>query len=880
MTNEHQKISVSDIGMDAEQSDIDALLYENQKLKKINKVLVERIERGLGNDSGAYATFESAVVLAEKVKQRTQQLQQALSNLELVNEDLNKAKNEAEQKHQLLIDAIESISDAFVLFDQQRIFTLANTAFYKLWGNTGLDFVDGMSMVEMQQKILKSGIIDFSTPQSEKLTSRSDFSTSGVFKLANGRWIQATERPACQGGLVMIFTDITALKRSEEAKREQALAEKSKVLQSTLDHLSQGVALFNNNHQLEAWNEQFVSLTGVSPQLAQQGVSFNELMRYTGIDQPSADWFRHQLSNSRIEQVLNNGAILEIQSHRTASGSLVVTYTDITEQQQYETALKASEHRIRLITDAMPALISYIDKELNYSFTNRAFEEWFQQSRSEIDHKSMAQLIGDEEFERHRQYLKRTLGGQRVVFEIEQQLPSGKKYVQKTYVPNFDSNAEVVGFFALEQDVTQQRRTSEALNQAYRHMEKRVLERTKELTELNQQLRQEVTERKEAETRLVDAKREAEQANITKTKFLAAVSHDLLQPMSAAKLFASALQEYPLTTEASKLVQSLNYSMSDVESLVGTLIDISKLDAGVVEPDMASFDCGVMLDNLANEFREQAKRRNLNFRFVSTSVPILTDRQLLARILRNFLSNAIRYTDDGDILLGCRRRPEGLLFQVWDTGIGIPEEQLKEIFLEFKRLPSRKRRSNNGLGLGLAIVDKISSILDHQVSVQSVLGKGSVFSILVPYGEQETPQPVQAVAVNDDMGALLKEKRILVIDNDLNICKGMESLLAGWGCRVKTATGIDDIDLGELKHHCPDLVIVDYHLDDGETGMNAIEFLREQIGYAIPTLMITANYSQELKQQVRECGYHLLNKPIKPHKLKSMLRYLFQHPAK
>lgn len=859
---------------------MESLLRENEKLKKINRVLIDRIERGLANDNGAYASFESAVVLSEKVKERTQQLQQALKDLERVNQDLFHAKNEAEQKHQLLIDAIESISDAFVLFDQQRIFVLANTAFYQLWENAGLAGIDGMSMPEMQKKIFKSGIIDYSTSQSEKLTSRSEISTLGIFRLTDGRWMQATERPSREGGLVMIFTDITAIKRSEEAKRERALAEKSKILQSTLDHLSQGVALFNSEHQLEAWNEQFISLAGISPDLAEQGVSLQTLLALGRVDPRTVQRLALRQVDIRLEQALDNGTIMEIESHNTGTGAIVVTYTDITEQRQYEEALRASEHRIRLVTDAMPALISYIDRDLNYNFTNRAFEEWFKQSRDEIDQKSMAQLLGPEEFARHREYLERTLGGQRVVFEIEQQLPGGSKYVLKTYVPNFDSNGQVAGFFALEQDVTQQRLTSEALNQAYRHMEKRVLERTKELTELNQQLRLEVTERQEAETRLFEAKREAEIANIAKTKFLAAVSHDLLQPMSAAKLFASALQEYQLPDGASKLLESLNYSMADVESLVSTLIDISKLDAGVVTPDLAPFDCGVMLENLANEFRQQAERSQLNFRFVPSSVTILTDRQLLARILRNFLSNAIRYTDSGDILLGCRRRPEGLLMQVWDSGIGIPAEQLEEIFLEFKRLPSNKRRSTNGLGLGLAIVDKISRILGHPVDVHSEPGRGSVFSILVPYGERQVPTPARVSTHPEEQGSALQGKRILVIDNDVSICQGMEVLLRGWGCEVMTATGLDDIDVEALREAMPDLSIADYHLDDGATGIDAVEVLHQQLGQAVPTLMITANYSQELKQKVRKSGYHLLNKPIKLHKLKVMLQHLFQGAPK
>ncbi len=862
-------------------SELEALRYENAKLKKINRTLVQRIENGLGNYSGAYASFESAVILTEKVKERTIRLQQALNELEKANNELESANNnltsakrEAEQKHQLLIDAIESISDAFVLFDSQRRFTLANSAFYELWSHSGLQFQPGLYLSEIQHQIALSGIIDTSIPVNEKIVRRGELSNQGIFRLRDDRWVQITERQTREGGLVIIFTDITSLKQSEAARREQALAEKSKILQSTLDHLSQGVALFNDNHQLEAWNNQFLELTNTPAKLIRRGIRFQALAPHAELGSALPQHVDPNHGSFESEKILKGDRLLEIQRHTTSSGGFVITYTDVTEREEYEAALRASEHRIRLITDAMPALIGYISRELRYTFTNKAFEEWFQRPRAEIDHLSLLDILGEDEFERHRPYILKTLEGQHVSFDIEQSLPCGKKYIHKTYIPDYDESGMVVGLFALEQDVTQQRRTAEALSHAYQHMEHRVTERTKELTELNSKLRQEVAERKEAEKLLMEAKGEAEHANLTKTKFLAAVSHDLLQPMSAARLFTTALQEHKLPQEASKLVDSLNYSMEDVESLVSTLVDISKLDAGVVEPDIAAFDANVLLKNLANEFRPQAEQANLHFRFVPSSAVVATDAQLLARILRNLLSNAIRYTDHGDILLGCRRHPEGLLIQVWDTGIGIPQEKLTEIFLEFKRLPSEQNRGAKGLGLGLAIVDKISRILGNQIYVRSEPGKGSVFSVLVPYGKlpehQPIMQPPQLAAVEDAM----IERRILVIDNDTSICEGMETLLGNWGCQVLATTSIHKLDAEVLKQAPPDLVIADYHLDNEETGVEAAKQLRHWLGQSLPVLMITANRSQSLKQQVRELGYHLLNKPIKPHKLKSMLRHL------
>ncbi len=854
-------------------AELEALRYENSKLRKINNVLVQRIENGLGNYRGAYASFESAVTLSEKVKQRTIQLQQAMNDLETANGDLSLAKRDAEEKHQLLIDAIEIISDAFVLFDRQRRFTLANSSFHELWSTAGLRCEPGRSLDQIRRQIENSGIVDLTAPADKRNLRRGELSHRGVFRLRDGRWIRITESHTREGGLVIIFSDITALQHSEAAQREQALAEKSRVLQSTLDHLSQGIALFNQQQRLEAWNNQLLALTNTPVKTIRRGIGFQELILRAKLDSVPVN-LSPDGGDCHLERILKGDRLLEIKRYRTGSGGFVITFTDITEHEAYETALRASENRIRLITDTVPALIGYITRDMRYTFINKTFEAWFQRPREGIEKLTLEEILGAEEFKRHLQYLARTLAGQRADFEIEQTLPCGKKHIHKSYIPDRDELGNVVGLFALERDVTQQRRTAEALNQAYRHMEHRVNERTKELTELNSQLRREVVERMQAEKQLVEAKHEAEHANLTKTKFLAAVGHDLLQPMSAARLFTTALQEHQLPAQAARLVESLNYSMEDVESLVSTLVDISKLDAGVVQPDIVAFDIATLLGNLANEFRQQAAVAGLNFRFVPCTATISTDSQLLARILRNLLSNAIRYTEQGDILLGCRRHREGLLIQVWDTGIGIPQNKLTEVFLEFKRLASKRKNVTRGLGLGLAIVDKIARILGNQIHVRSEEGKGSVFSILVPYGELSLQR---ASAVRQQAMALatpLAESCILVIDNDTSICAGMETLLGSWGCRVLSATGIGELDAAELRSSMPDLVIADYHLDDGETGIDAAKQLRHWLGQSLPVLMITANRTQELKQQVREQGYHLLNKPIKPHKLKSMLRHL------
>ena len=434
----------------------------------------------------------------------------------------------------------------------------------------------------------------------------------------------------------------------------------------------------------------------------------------------------------------------------------------------------------------------------------------------------------------------------------------------RSYVPNRLPNGEVVGIFVLIRDITERRRTAEALHQAYQHLEVRVRERTTELTQLNHQLLREIEERRRAEQK-------AEQANLSKTKFLAAVSHDLLQPLNAARLFTSALQEQ---SSSPALVRNVSNALDDVESLLGTLVDISKLDAGVIKADVATFAVSDLLDNLAAEYAATAASEGLRLSYVPSSLRVRSDIQLLARILRNLLSNAIRYTPHGRLLLGCRRRGRRLSIEVWDTGIGIPLDKREEIFQEFKRGDSQRPDQDRGLGLGLAIVEKIAGILGHRIQVRSTPGKGSVFSIDVPLSRQ-APKPQAALPEVLPLLERLEGARIWVLDNDAAICAGMRTLLEQWGCRVNTALNEEDL-AAQLPEDAADagLLIVDYHLDNDRNGLDAVAAINAQRLSPLPALMITANYSNELKQQVRELGHTLMHKPVRPMKLKAAISHL------
>lgn len=836
------------------------------KLERINQALIERVESDAVQHSGPWEAFQHSVVLAEQVRERTDALNQALSDLKVSHRDLQQANVKAAVSHQRLVDAIESISEGFALFDDQRRIVLFNQKFADQWQAVGVDISQGTHILDIKRLAQQSGLV------SEIVHSKS--SQAPIFRLHTERWLQVSERPTTDGGRVVLFTDITDLKADETVRREEALAQKTRVLQRTIGNLSQGVVLITPDGRLELWNQRFIELTGVDVSLLDNHPPFSTLVSHDAHQVLQPDSKGDACS---AEQVLADGRVIEVRNHPMPDGGFINTYTDITERHQHAQQLRESERWIRLITDQVPALIAYVDRQLHYSFTNKVYDEWYGWPRGALTGQHIRQVHGDAQFARLQPWVERAMAGEQVTFEIDERNARDElRYMLKSYVPNLSPDGETVGMFVLIRDITERRRTNEALHEAYQHMEQRVQERTSELQDLNDQLLLEIDERRDAEARLREASKDAEQANLSKTKFLAAVSHDLLQPLNAARLFTGALAEQPIEAQAAGLVRSVCHSLEDLESLITTLVDISKLDAGVVKPDITSFQISDLLDNLANEYSQVARAEGVELRFVASHVVVQSDTQLLSRILRNFLSNALRYTDQGSILLGCRRRADCLELEVADTGIGIAQAQLGEIFQEFKRLGPSNGRQDSGLGLGLAIVDKISRVLGHPVSVRSQEGKGSVFSVQVPYGNlqpsKEGFEALLPMPVNQ-----LDQARIWVIDNDPAICDAMATLMEGWGCQVLTALSLDDL-CQQVDPASSDvqLIIADYHLDNDETGLDAARALNQRLPGPVPVLMITANYGQDLKQQIRESGYLLIHKPVKPMKLKTTLSHLLE----
>lgn len=431
-----------------------------------------------------------------------------------------------------------------------------------------------------------------------------------------------------------------------------------------------------------------------------------------------------------------------------------------------------------------------------------------------------------------------------------------------------DEGELVEGFVA---DITERKQAQRRLQQINDELERRVEARTRELLAANAHLQAEIAERERIERQLREARDAAEEANRSKDKFLAAASHDLLQPMNAARLLISTLRERQLPAAEQLLVERAHQALEGAEELLTDLLDISRLDQAAVKPDIESYRLDELLLPLASEFQSVAEAAGLRLRVRVPALAVRTDARLLGRILRNFLSNACRYTRAGGVLLGARRRGDRLRLEVWDSGRGIPENQLQAIFLEFNQLDVERAADRQGVGLGLAIVDRIAQILGCRIDVRSRLGHGSVFAVEVPLA----PLPAAPVAVRAQpaLGDPLPGCRLLVLDNETRILESMTALLGNWGCEVLTAHDPQQA-LHVLQERPPQAILADYHLDGGLTGSTAIHLLRERFGQAIPAVMITADRSDLCVSELQRQGIPLLNKPLKPGKLRAVLSQL------
>ncbi|MER8486041.1 hybrid sensor histidine kinase/response regulator [Mesorhizobium sp. M1322] len=402
-------------------------------------------------------------------------------------------------------------------------------------------------------------------------------------------------------------------------------------------------------------------------------------------------------------------------------------------------------------------------------------------------------------------------------------------------------------------------------------LENRVRTRTEELHSTLRRLEQ-------SNIDLSAAKENAELANLSKTRFLAAASHDVLQPLNAAHLSVSALAEVQTSDEGKKLVRQVERSLETMEDLLRTLLDISKLDAGVVQPDIGDVSLEVLFSSLRSDFLPVAELKSLTLKFRPVNAVVRSDRTLLRRILQNLLSNALRYTRSGGVLVGTRHRGDTIRIDVADTGCGIPDDQREAVFEEFHRgtIPTDAGLAGAGLGLGLAIVRRIAAALGHPVTFSSKVGHGTIFHIDVPVGIGAS---VDAIASSADMerprGYGLFGTKVLLVENDVEVLQAMTSLLERWQCLVRPATSTDAaLEMLGDTDWVPDIVIADQHLDGGDLGTTTIAEVRDYLSRAVPALIVTADGSETVAKAARAAGIELMRKPLKPAQLRALLAHL------
>ena len=534
-------------------------------------------------------------------------------------------------------------------------------------------------------------------------------------------------------------------------------------------------------------------------------------------------------------------------------------------------ALQFNRDLLQQALDQVRHGLSVFDKDMHLICWNRQFRELFDlpeefvqlglpldtilrvsAARAGIESQMIETVVGDRVLKlavRHEIFHERELSGKKILEVRTSPMPHG---------------GIVITYF----DITQRVASDAALARANETLERRVQERTRELLAVNRALG--------------EAKAAADAANLDKTRFIAAASHDILQPLNAARLYAASLVERPLPGPDGLLVRNLDASLSAVEEIFSALIDVSRMDAGRMEPDIEAFPLASILEQLRVEFEPLAREKGLRLAVVHTSAWVQSDRQLLRRVLQNLLANAIKYTSRGSVLMGVRKAGNTLAIAVYDTGPGIDESERQIIFKEFHRL-AETAGSERGVGLGLSIVERICKVLDLQLVLNSKLGRGSMFAVHVPRAAASDRVAIRPAATGPAPGSF-EGIRVLCLDNEPAVLAGMEALLKGWHCTIEMSGGAEPvlarrIGFPAANIRWPDVILADYHLDFG-TGLDAVAKLRAAAGYAIPAIIITADHSTGVQRAIRMAGFPHLKKPIKPAALRAALaQSLIRRPA-
>ncbi|MCJ2182643.1 PAS-domain containing protein [Novosphingobium sp. 1949] len=674
-----------------------------------------------------------------------------------------------------------------------------------------------------------------------------------------------------------------ALERLNAANAELAKAHADAtaarvLLRDAIESLSDGFALFDDEDRMILCNRAFLKIFPYFESISESAPEFSELASRLaragatlGAHQAPERWLKDRVAQHRRAQgahvqALSDGRWIQINELRTSQGGTVGIYTDITSVKAEDARQRARELAERNL--ALQATLDTLSEGVCLFDAVGRLQAWNEGALSLLgldDVRSNAE--GNPGIENHEMLRRwcigkhgldcpealdwREGGEARAAGQLETACMMADRHIVIRSVPL--KNGGMVFTF---DDVTDHVRFQRSLTETAETLERRVVERTAELVEVNQQL--------------IEAKNEAETANRSKTSFIASASHDLLQPLNAARLFVSAMDGMAMPPRQSSLVEQASTALDSVEDLLEALFEISRLDAGAVQPEIEPLALEGILSALRIEFAPLAGAGGLDFTIAQTDLWVRSDARLLRRVLQNFVSNAIRYTEQGSVRVEVRENGGEVCVTVRDTGPGIAEDDRDQIFEEFRRVG--KTQKIPGKGLGLAIVRRVTALLDHAIHLDTAPGKGAAFTICAPSCAPEARASDAPLALQGT--AARAGGMVLVVDNDPAILLGMEALLENWGLDVVTVTDPSDPAAAAALEQDLAMLIVDYHLDDALTGERAVAMLRERAGRTIPAMLITADRSDEVAEMAAGLGLPVLNKPVKPARLRALLRQL------
>lgn len=714
---------------------------ENIRLRAIAMALIDRVEQGQ-NSTRPFSQFQHAVTMEQQIRARTQDLAETLNLLRVTNARLSVARREAVKARNDLTDALEAMEEGFAMFDDRDFLILSNSRFCAHLPDVRHRIAPGMHFQQYVQVVSDSSALHLPDGQTragwaaQRQESHRRQNVNFVVPLIGDRWLQVSEQRMSSGGTAVTQTDVTAMIRAEREEREKLLDVQARMVRATLDHIDQGVCIFDAQQRLVGWNRRLRELTAPPLELITTGTPLRNILVYLGRKRRFAQagagarllrWVAGPSTRPALSLELHpaDGAVLRLYAQATPDGGFVISLTDMT-----------------------------------------------------AERRAIAEM--------HR------------------------------------------------------------LNET---LEARVIARTQEL-----------------ET----ARDLAERANTSKSRFVASASHDLLQPLNAAKLFMASLRETALLPDQRCLTDRIFSAFDSVEQILGALLDISKFDIGAARSEIEPLDLMQIFSTLQREFSPVAQEKGLILRVHACRVVVESDRVYLKRVLQNLLSNALRYTPQGRVVLGARRMGAHVRLEVWDTGPGIPADKLTAIFQEFTRLDTTGQA---GMGLGLAIVEQACVLLDHPLQVRSVPGRGTVFSLTVPVSDGASTAQVAGVSDPDDANPL-ENLLVLVIENDADVRSAMIGLLESWGASPLEAACLTDAQalIAELGV-APDVILADYHLDAGEDGLDTIARLRARFG-PVSSILITADHSAAVSAAAAEAGVLLLHKPLPVARLRRILQQL------